>query len=83
MNIKDLGGKAEHRSMRQLSFKSTDFIILTYSMADQGKSLANLEDWIAELGEYAPNKKVKPIFDDEPNLADKSNILSDAESSFF
>ena len=84
LNIKDLGGKAEHKSMRQLSFKSSDFIILTYSLSDSGKSLANLQYWIEEeLGEYGPNKKEKAIFAD--NSLDKSNILNDSlgENSFF
>ena len=77
LNIKDLGGKAEHRSMRQLSFKSSDFIILTYSLSDLGKSLCNLEYWIEEeLGEFGPNKKDKAVFGDIS--LDKSNILSES-----
>ena len=47
LNISDFSGKEGHKSLRQLSYKKADIILLCYNSSDGGQSVHALESkWL-------------------------------------
>lgn len=80
--INDMGGRPEHKDMRQMNYKKTDIIILCYSMCDRGKSLARIEDyWIKQdLDEFAPSLCVPSSMDKDGTLDDTAQKPEDDDT---
>ncbi|KAM0672915.1 Rho GTPase [Ordospora colligata] len=81
----DTAGQEDYDTIRPLSYRETDIVLLCYTIEDN-KKISNISrKWLMEIRNYCPNSKFfliglkKDMRDTEDPTFDKSSMVTEAE----
>jgi small GTP-binding protein len=57
VEIVDIGGSAEFFKLTSLSYENTDYFVICFAIDDENSFQNVKENWITEVGKFAPNAK--------------------------